>query len=73
MKKNYWRFTSTQQKGATIQNMEFFIKDLFSKYDQILNKLRIWSHLLQQYLIEIFIFLCNVLIKQTFLTAIFPF
>ena len=66
MKKNYWRFTSTQQKGTTIQNMEFFIKDLFSKYDQILNKLRIWSHLLQQYLIEIFIFCATYWLSKHF-------
>ena len=30
------------------QKMKFFIKDFFSKYDQIRRKLRIWSHLLKK-------------------------
>ena len=34
----------------------FYIKDFFSKCDQIHRKLRIWSHLLKKYLIENFIF-----------------
>ena len=34
----------------------FFIKDFFSKYDQIRSFLRIWSHLLKKSLIENFIF-----------------
>ena len=38
------------------QKMKFFIKDVFSKCDQIYNKLRIWSHLLNKPLIENFIF-----------------
>ena len=38
------------------QKMKFFIKDLFSKYDQIFSFLRIWSHLLKKFLIEYFIF-----------------
>ena len=36
--------------------MKFFIKDLFSKCDQIRRKLRIWSHLLKKSLTENFIF-----------------
>ena len=36
--------------------MKIFIKDYFSKCDQIRRKLRIWSHLLKKYLMEIFIF-----------------
>ena len=40
--------------------LKFSIKDLFSKYDQIRRKLRIWSHLLKKSLIENFIFLCNI-------------
>ena len=41
--------------------MKFSVKDFFSKYDQIHRKLRIWSHLLKQSLVENFIF-CAVLI-----------
>ena len=36
--------------------MKFFIKDFFSKCDQIRKKLRIWSHLLKKSLMENFIF-----------------
>ena len=36
--------------------MKFFIKDFFSKCDQIRRKLRIWSHLLKKSLVENFIF-----------------
>ena len=36
--------------------MKFLIEDFFSKCDQILRKLRIWSHLLKKSLIENFIF-----------------
>ena len=36
--------------------MKLSIKDFFSKSDQILRKLRIWSHLLKKSLIENFIF-----------------
>ena len=35
--------------------MRFFIKDFYSKCDQIRRKLRIWSHLLENYLMENFI------------------
>ena len=38
------------------QKMKFSIKYVFSKCDQIYNKLRIWSHLLNKPLIENFIF-----------------
>ena len=38
------------------QKMKFFIKDLFSKCDQIRSFLRIWSHLLNKSLMENFIF-----------------
>ena len=40
----------------TAQKMKFSIEDLFSKYDQIRGKLRIWSHLLNKSLIENFTF-----------------
>ena len=36
----------------TAQIMKFFIKDFFSKCDQILSFLRIWSHLLMKSLME---------------------
>ena len=36
--------------------MNFSIKDFFSKCDQIRRKLRIWSHLLKNFLVENFIF-----------------
>ena len=36
--------------------MKFPIKDFFSKCDQILIKLRIWSHLLKKSLMENFVF-----------------
>ena len=42
--------------------MKFSIKDFFSKCDQIRRKLRIWSHLLDKFLMENFIF-CAVKIK----------
>ena len=41
--------------------MKFFIKDFFSKYDQIRTKLQIWSQLLKKSLMEDFIFFCSVL------------
>ena len=40
--------------------MKFFIKDFFSKYDQIYSFVRIWSHLLKKFLMESFIFLRSV-------------
>ena len=36
--------------------MKFFIKDFFSKYDQIRSFMRIWSHLLKKPLMENFFF-----------------
>ena len=39
--------------------MKFSIKDFFSKYDQILSFLRIWSHLLKKTLMVKFHFLCS--------------
>ena len=36
--------------------MKFFVKDFFSKWDQIRKKLRIWSYLLKKSLMENFIF-----------------
>ena len=45
---------------GTAQKMKFFIKDFFSKCDQIRSFLRIWSHLLTKSLMENFIF-CAVI------------
>ena len=42
------------------KKIKFFIKDFFSKCDQIRRKLRIWSHLLKKSLMESFIF-CAVI------------
>ena len=41
---------------TTAQKMKFFIKDFFSKCDQIRRFLWIWSHLLKRSLMENFIF-----------------
>ena len=49
---------------GTAQKMKFFIKDFFSKCDQVRNFLRIWSHLLKKSLMENLIFLCSVLGKK---------
>ena len=38
------------------QKMKFFMKDFFSKCDQIRSYLQIWSHLLKKSLMENFIF-----------------
>ena len=40
----------------TAQKIKFCIKDFFSKCDQIRRKLRIWSHLLDKFLMGNFIF-----------------
>ena len=45
-----------QNVAVTAQKMKLSIKDFFSKYDQILRKLWIWSHLLKKSLMENFIF-----------------
>ena len=45
------------------QKMNFSIKDLFSKCDQIRWKLQIWSHLLKKSVIVNFIF-CEVMLQK---------
>ena len=77
LKKKIFRFHVMQVKyvptwGATdivllitAQKMKFFIKNLFSKRDQIRSFLRIWSHLLKKSLMENFIF-CAVYIMHFF-------
>ena len=49
---------------CTAQKMKFFIKDYFSKCDQIRRKLPIWSHLLNKPLMENFTF-CAEMAKHT--------
>ena len=45
--------------------MKFFIKDFFSKCDQIRRKVRIWSHLLKKSLMENLVF-CAVYFPNWF-------
>ena len=49
--------------------MKFFIRDFFSKCDQIRRKLRIWSHLQKKSLMENFIF-CAVYIVSIELVTV---
>ena len=58
-----------QQFPHTAQKMKFFIKDFFSKFDQIRMKLRIWSHLLKKSLMENFIF-CAVTALKALITIL---
>ena len=53
-----WYFVFRPRNFAlhTAQKMRFFIKDFFSKCDQIRRKMRIWSHLLKKSLMENYIF-----------------
>ena len=50
---------------STAQKMKFSFTDYFSKCDQILRKLRIWSHLLKKSVMENFIF-CAVKFDMSF-------
>ena len=58
------RESSTNKFLNTAQKIKFSIMNFFSKCDQILSFLRIWSHLLEKSLMENFIF-CAVLFSQT--------
>ena len=51
-----WFKTWTWTYINSAQKMKFFIKDFFSKCDQICSFLRIWSHLLKKSLMENFIY-----------------
>ena len=53
------------KKHITPYKMKFYIKDFFSKCDQIRSILQIWSHLLKKSLIQNLIF-CAVLNFQSF-------
>ena len=51
--------------------MKFFIKDFFSKCDQIRSLLRIWSDLLKRSLMENFIFVqCNTCFEEQIVNEI---
>ena len=43
----------------TAQKIKFYVKDFFSKCDQIRSFLRLWSHLLKKSLMKNYIFLCR--------------
>ena len=55
----------------TAQKIMFYIKDFFSKCDQIRRKLRIWSHLLKKSLMEKLHFFCEVFGFQDFIFNVF--
>ena len=55
----------------TAQKMKFSIKDFFSKCDQIRSLLRIWSQLLEKFLMENFIF-CAVMVHWNETTISWP-
>ena len=46
--------------------MKFSIKNFSSKYDQIRSFLRIWSHLLEKFLMEDFIFCAATFLSDTY-------
>ena len=47
---------SPNTEKYTVQKMKFRIRNFFRKCDQIRRKKRIWSHLLNKFLMENFIF-----------------
>ena len=58
-----WQFTYIRFNNViTAQKMKFSIKDFFSKCDQILCFLRIWSRLLKKSVMENFIFCAEHLV-----------
>ena len=59
--KNFVGTMARNELKDSAQKLKFYIKDFFSKCDQIrrLADLRIWSHLLKISLMEHFIFLCS--------------
>ena len=59
-----WFQKKVTTNTVTAEKMKFSIKDFFSKCDQILRDLRIWSYLLKKPLIENFIF-CAVSLPVT--------
>ena len=55
---------ATFNGAYTAQKMKFSFDNFFSKYDQIRNFLRIWSHLLKKPLRENFIFCAMILERR---------
>ena len=51
-----WGIFANQISTDNAQKMKISIKDFFSKCDQIHRKLRMWSHLLKKFLVEIHYF-----------------
>ena len=51
-----WISLCFHQNTTGLTPQKFSIKDFFSKWDQIRSKLRIWSHLLKNSLMENFVF-----------------
>ena len=70
MKKNALQ-SNIFKRVFTAQKMKFSIKDFFSKCDQILSFLRIWSHLLKKPLMENFSF-CTVIAVLLYLYMNLP-
>ena len=58
-----FKSTLWMRVSSTAHKMKFSIKDFFRKCDQISKKLRIWSHLLKNFLMENFIF-CAVFARS---------
>ena len=58
------RFRMSKKNIDIAQKMKFSITHVFSKYDQIRKKLRIFSHLLKKSIMGNFIFLCSVTCKR---------
>ena len=52
----YWEELEIYVLSNNAQKMKFSIKEIFSKWDQIRRKLRIWSHLLKKSVMENSIF-----------------
>ena len=61
---------NTKKLMYTAQKMKFPITDFFSKCDQIRRKLRIWSQLLKESIMENFIF-CAVIEQEVIAKSIF--
>ena len=57
IERNYilWFHPGCHRWRYNAQKMRFPIKDFFSKCDQILRKLQIWSHLLKKFLMDFFV------------------
>ena len=60
-------------KQFTLHKNEVFIKDFFSKCDQIGSFLRIWSYLLKEFLTENYIFSENTIVLFTLFQIFFQY